>query len=72
MSIEIYGMRSLLDLGSGWTCFSLLVEYLMEGSDREAYGRAKEELFLDQLVGTTDAPQVAVLLPLGRHYCCPF
>ena len=50
----------------------MLVEYLIEGSDREAYGGAKEELFLDQLVGTTDAPRVAVLLPLGWHYCCPF
>ncbi len=72
MSIEIYGMRSLLDLGSGLTCFSLIVEYLIEGSDWVAYRGAKEELFLDQLVGTTDAPRVAVLLPLGRHYCCPF
>ena len=72
MSLEIYGMRNLLDLGSGWTCFSLIVEYLIEGGDWEIYRGAKEELFLDQLVGTTDAPRVAVLLPLGRHYCCPF
>ena len=68
MSIEIYGMRSLLDLGSGWTCFSLLVEYLIEGSDQEAYRGAKEELFLDQLVGTTDASREALLLPLLRQH----
>ena len=66
MPLEIYGMRSLLDLGSGWTCFSLLVEYLIEGSDWEAYRGAKEELFLDQLVGTTDASREALLLPLLR------
>ena len=42
------------------------------GGDWETYRGAKEELFLDQLVGTTDAPRVAILLPLGRHYCCPF
>ena len=66
MPLEIYGMRSLLDLGSGWTCFSLLVEYLIEGNDWEAYRGAKEELFLDQLVGTTDASREALLLPLLR------